>query len=292
MVASDAETGIIGDVKDLKRRKKFFGKNTQSLPSVRSFWAIAYDQLDQFYVQLLLIVATILLVLSFFEGGDVDANGEPVPNLKWVQSVSVYVAVLFACLIQTLCDWGKEQQFLKLQDEIKNQTVTVLRGQYGTTQQVLASKLVVGDVIMLEAGDRVPADCLLIEEMDMFVDQSYYGVTSDKEHRMEKQVSYQDPYEDELKNPDPMLLTDSLVMAGSGKALVMCVGGRSLKEIELGEGEERAAKLKLEHKETPLQKKLAVISQIIGLYANVVAWSAFALFAIVWFLTYAFMSGV
>lgn len=48
--------------------------------------------------------------------------------------------------------------------------MTVLRGQYGTTQEILQTDLVVGDVVMLQAGDRVPADCLLIEEMDMFVD--------------------------------------------------------------------------------------------------------------------------
>jgi hypothetical protein len=42
-LATDSKTGIIGDVKDLNRRKKFFGQNTKSLPSVRSFWAILYD---------------------------------------------------------------------------------------------------------------------------------------------------------------------------------------------------------------------------------------------------------
>jgi magnesium-transporting ATPase (P-type) len=48
---------------------------------------------------------------------------------------------------------------------------TVLRGQYGTSQSVFNYDLVVGDVVLLTAGDRVPADCFLIEEMDMTVDQ-------------------------------------------------------------------------------------------------------------------------
>lgn len=42
-LATDAETGIIGDVKDIQRRKKFFGKNKRSLPTVRSFWAVLKD---------------------------------------------------------------------------------------------------------------------------------------------------------------------------------------------------------------------------------------------------------
>lgn len=253
----------------------------KSLPNIRSFWAILWDQLDEFYVQLLIIVATILLLLSL---------GPEAPEYKWVESFSVYFAVIFACFIQTLCDWGKESQFLKLQGEIQDQKVTVLRGQYGTTQRILANQLVVGDVVLLEAGDRVPADCLLIEEMDMFVDQSYYNVV-DNEHNVEKQCSTQDPTEDEA-NPDPMLLADSLVMAGSGKAVILAVGKNVLKETELGEGEARDAKLRIEHKETPFQSKLTILSKIVGTWANLIAWSALVVFAIVWFLTVCFTDGL
>ena len=205
---------------------------------------------------------------------------------KWVESFSVYFAVLFACLIQTLCDWGKEKQFLRLQGEVQNQKVTVLRGQYGTTQEILQTDLVVGDVVMLQAGDRVPADCLLIEEMDMFVDQSYYNITAN-EHNLEKQCSYQDPSSDEA-NPDPMLLSDSIVMAGSGKAVVLAVGKRVLKEVELGEGDERDAKLRIEHRETPFQSKLTILSKIVGTWANLIAWTSLAVFGLVWFLTVLF----
>jgi magnesium-transporting ATPase (P-type) len=108
MIASDKETGIIGDVKDLQRRRKFFGKNEAAMPGIRSFFSILWDQLDEFYVQLLLIVATILLILALWSE----------TPYAWVESVSVYFAVLFACLIQTVCDYGKETQFLRLQGEI------------------------------------------------------------------------------------------------------------------------------------------------------------------------------
>lgn len=61
------QTGIIGDVKDIKRRKKFFGKNKRSLPTVRSFWAIFLDQFDEFYILVLLGFATASLIISFFQ---------------------------------------------------------------------------------------------------------------------------------------------------------------------------------------------------------------------------------
>lgn len=100
-----------------------FGSNKRSLPTVRSFWAILWDQFDETYIQILLAFATISLLVSLF-GGE---------SYKWIEAISIYFAVLFAGIIQTLCDWGKEKQFLKLRAEIMNEKVTVLRGQYGTS---------------------------------------------------------------------------------------------------------------------------------------------------------------
>lgn len=77
-------------------------------------------------------------------------------------------------MIQTFCDWGKEKQFLRLRAEVMNEKCVVLRGQYGTSQTVYVKDLVVGDVVIFDQGDRVPADCMLIEEMDMKVDQRFF----------------------------------------------------------------------------------------------------------------------
>jgi len=76
-----------------------------------------------------------------------------------------------ACLIAGLCDYLKQKQFLLLQKEVNKQLVTVERGQYGAVKSIPIKELVVGDIVVLLPGDRVPADCLLIEEMNMTVDQ-------------------------------------------------------------------------------------------------------------------------
>ena len=83
-------------------------------------------------------------------------------------------AVLFAAVVASLCDYAKQKQFLNLSAEIEKQEVSVLRGQYGTSQSVFVHNLCVGDILLLEAGDKVPADCLLIREMDMYVDQAEF----------------------------------------------------------------------------------------------------------------------
>lgn len=68
-------------------------------------------------MQVLLIFATIILVVGFFS-----------TDVKWLEAVSIYFAVIFAGLIQTFCDWGKEKQFLRLKAEIMKENCTVLRG--------------------------------------------------------------------------------------------------------------------------------------------------------------------
>ena len=239
-----------------------------------------WDQFDEFYVQVLLVFATISLVVSFFQD---ETKG------KWLESVSIYFAVLFAATVQTLCDWGKEKQFLRLRKEIMNEKVTVLRGQSGTSQTVLVRELVVGDIVLLNQGDRVPADCLLIEEMDMRVDQKQFFPDQEGTEMCTKQCSYQDVESDKQMNPDPVLLQDSIIMTGTGKALVLAVGEHSLKEKEIkSDLEADRNALRVEASETPFQAKLRILAEIVGAYAYILCMVALVLFGIVWLLTVMF----
>lgn len=69
----------------------------------------------------------------------------------------------------------KEKQLLKLHDEIKNEEVSVIRGQYGLSQPSKVTRVVVGDIVLIEAGMKIPADCVLIEGMDITVDEATYN---------------------------------------------------------------------------------------------------------------------
>ena len=81
----------------------------------------------------------------------------------WMEGVSIWMAILIIVTISAANDWMKDKQFVQLQSDIKDENVTVIRGKFGTTHEVNVYKLVVGDIILLETGARVPADCLLIE---------------------------------------------------------------------------------------------------------------------------------
>mmetsp|Transcript_65509 Transcript_65509/g.90552 ORF Transcript_65509/g.90552 Transcript_65509/m.90552 type:complete len:226 (-) Transcript_65509:1982-2659(-) len=96
--------------------------------------------------------------------------------------------------------------------------------------------------------------------MDMFVDQSMYFVG---ETNAEKQASNGQNHE---QNPDPILLTGSLIMAGAGKAVVLATGERTLLEVE-NEGKQ----LKFGEEMTPIQIRLQKLAVVISKYAYIMA---------------------
>ena len=251
-----------------------FGENTRTLPNIRSYLEILWDQFQDWEYQLLLIFATLYLVLSFWSEDE----------YMWIEAISIHFAVLFACIIGSICDYGKEKQFLSLRSEILNERCVVLRGQYGTSATVPVTDLVVGDIIQLEAGDRVPADCFLIEEMDMTVDEKMYYPDRAQSSRTPKQCSMktineaQEEDTNHLDNPDPILLSGSSIMSGAGKAVVLSVGKNTLREVELN-----IEDLKMGEEKTPLMEKLETLANIIGMYARVFSALAFVLFTIFWF---------
>lgn len=106
----------------------------------------------------------------------------------------------------------------------------------------------------------------------------------DGSERSTKQCSYQDSEEDIKANPDPILLQDSIVMSGSGKAIVLAIGEHTLKEKEIKETAGSKNALSVEDNMTPFQNKLRVLSEIVGVYAYYIAMISLFLFAIVWFI--------
>lgn len=166
-------------------------------------------------MRILLVAATLTLIIGLFNDLSKDTT-----SYQWVEGASIYFAVAFITLFTTACDYLKEKQFLKLHDQVKNQEVSVVRGQYGLSQPCLVSDLVVGDVILVETGMRIPADCVLIDGMDITVDETIYN--EGRTMIVSKTISKGEEHHRE--NPDPFLLANSLIMTGSGRAVVCAVG--------------------------------------------------------------------
>lgn len=104
---------------------------------------------------------------------------------------------------------------------ILDETVPVIRGKQGSTNNISVWDLVVGDVIILEAGSKVPADCLVLEASELKVSGPD---DDDKGNDIAKEKT---PYNERGMQCDPILFAGSKITKGSGKALICCVGPTS-----------------------------------------------------------------
>lgn len=148
------------------------------------------------------------------------------PVWGWKEGVSIYLAIFLIVSIQAVNDWLKDKQFVRLQSTIKDEDIAVIRGKYGATQSVNIYSLVVGDIILLDTGSRIPADCVLVEGTDMMVDESYYE--GDNSKPVTKCVANNQNEGDAV---DPFLLSSTLLTHGVGKAVVCCVGANSRRGV-------------------------------------------------------------
>jgi len=140
-----------------------------------------------------------------------------------VEGASIVAAVILIIAISSLADWYKDRRFVQLQSLIQEESIAVMRGKLGATQSVSVWDLVVGDVILLETGARLPADCLVIESADLEAEEIH---TSEDGEESTRKVS-KCAAEAEGVAVDPLLLADSLVTRGQCKAVVCCVGSQS-----------------------------------------------------------------
>ena len=175
LLNSDQNTGIIGDKKDIERRHRLFGKHSIALPKIETFFNLLARQFEDTNAIILIWASTIYLLFSIFSQS----------STAYIESLTIYSGLLFAALISALCDWIKERQYLKLKDEINNQKVQVYRGAYGTVTSISVRELVVGDIIDLHQGDRVPADCICMNDMNLAVDQSMYNFPQETDSKGE-----------------------------------------------------------------------------------------------------------
>lgn len=171
--------------------------------------------------------------------------------------------------------------------EIQKETCSIIRGSTGVSRDTLVSEVVVGDLLELSAGDRVPADCILIDEMDMFVDQSSYFEGDKKAFQHNKQAEKQcsqNHGENHLQNPDIVLLQGCTILSGSGRAIVCAVGKNTLREVMLAEksSEDRKKELCIEDDPTPEQNRLSEFGKVISTFAWISALVIFACLMIYW----------
>uniref|UniRef100_A0A4W6FG28 Calcium-transporting ATPase n=1 Tax=Lates calcarifer TaxID=8187 RepID=A0A4W6FG28_LATCA len=226
--------GLDGNSEDISRRKKEFGQNTIPPKKPKTFLQLVWEALQDVTLIILEVAAVISLGLSFYRPPDaerqsgVEEEGEA--EAGWIEGAAILLSVVCVVLVTAFNDWSKEKQFRGLQSRIEQeQKFTVVRG--GQVIQINVSEIVVGDIAQVKYGDLLPADGVLIQSNDLKIDES--SLTGESDH-VKKSVQ-----------EDPMMLSGTHVMEGSGKMVVTAVGVNSQTGIIftlLGAGEEAEGK--------------------------------------------------
>lgn len=192
------------------------------------------------------------------------------PKTGWIQPVFIIVALFVSVILQSWSDHNKDTKFVELQHLNLEEDVPVLRGKKGQTQTLSVWNLLVGDIINLQPGDKVPADCLVLESANLAVSECT---------RFDEDEVTRLSYTDLAKNKDqaPFLYADSFIKQGICKALVCCVGEHSTRGV-IG------IKHDVSDQQTELTQKLSNIGGSIKFFALIAAISIFVCSLVVLFI--------
>ena len=224
----------------VEQNREKYGKNAlqekKKTPMILKFLAEFKDPLI-----LILIAAAIISVI-------VDPH-------EWIESVIIMVVVLINAILG-LYQENKAEKSLEALKKMSASTCKVIRD--NTIQTILSEELVVGDIILVEAGDSVPADARIIECSNLKVEEAALTGESVPVDKNSEYIEAEGIPLGDMKNS---LFSSTYVTNGKAKAIVTSVG----MQTEIG----KIASMLSEQKEelTPLQNKLNKVGKIIGILA-------------------------
>ncbi|MEM3374450.1 MAG: cation-translocating P-type ATPase [Candidatus Woesearchaeota archaeon] len=239
------ENGLSED--EAKERLKKNGFNELEELNKTSILKMFLDQFANWLVMLLVIAGFI----SLFVG-----------ELK--ESIAIFVIIMLNTILGFIQEYNTDKS-IKALEKMTAPTAKVIRD--GKEKIIPAKEVVIGDIVLLESGDVVPADIRLIESYEMRVDQSILtgeSVPASKKVCLLKKGTAIDKI-------DNMVFSGTIVISGKAKGIVVSTGMNT----ELGKIAETIQKTS--ETETPLQKKFEILSKQIGIISLVLVGIVFFL---------------
>lgn len=144
------------DAQVSESREKF-GSNELTKQKTEGFWRKLWGNFGDPMIRILCVALIINVVFAILG------------QVEWYESVGIAAAVLLATLVSTFSEYKNENAFQKLQEEASQIKCKVYRN--GDIVEIPIGELVVGDCVLLQTGDKIPADGILLEG-SVQVDQS------------------------------------------------------------------------------------------------------------------------
>lgn len=235
----------------VKQSREQHGKNVLTPPQRTSLWKLYLDKYRDPIIQILLVAAFVSLILAFIEK-------------NFMETIGIFVAVFLATTVGFYFERDAAKKFNLLTALSEEQPVKVRRN--GKVMEIPRHDVVVGDVVLVEVGDEVPADGELIVCNDLQMNES--TLTGEPVTEKSLEGGGDGAY------PRNVLLRSTMVMNGRGEFVVTAVGDAT----EIG----KVAKKSTEQTsvETPLHMQLDKLAKMISKVGSVVSVAAFFIFLI------------
>lgn len=232
---------------DVEKRQEKYGPNQLEERGLRSPWVVLLSQFTEIMVIILLVAA----VISFLIGETTDA-----------------IMILIIVILNAILGFTQEYRAEKAMEALKKLAVpTVKVRRDGQVKEVEASGLVPGDVVLLEAGDRIPADCRVIESVNLRAEEAALTGESVPVDKTDKHLEGENLPVGDRKN---MVFMGTAITYGRGAAVVVETGMKT----ELGN---IADLLQQVHEEkTPLQRKMDELGKWLAIGAFILVAIVFA----------------
>ncbi|TPX31173.1 hypothetical protein SmJEL517_g05411 [Synchytrium microbalum] len=227
-----AGTLINTTVVDADERRKVYGANVIPPPRSETILELVWGTIVEDPIIKILIFGAIVVISL---GSAID------PTKGWIDGIAILIAVVLVLSVTAGNDYSKDKKFKKLLLMQSDKRTRVMRA--GITDQVSSWDVLVGDLVVLETGDEVPADGLFVRGNRLVLDES--PLTGESL-----------PVK---KNPSsPFMFSGCQVAEGSGIMLVTAVGPRS------SGGQIQELLNQAQTEETVLQQKLGIVAMMIG----------------------------
>ena len=235
----------------VKQSREQHGRNVLTPPQRTSLWKLYLDKYRDPIIQILLVAAFVSLILAFIEK-------------NYMETIGIFVAVFLATTVGFYFERDAAKKFNLLTALSEEQSVKVRRN--GKVMEIPRHDVVVGDVVLVEVGDEVPADGELIVCNDLQINES--TLTGEPVTEKSLEGGGEGAY------PRNVILRSTMVMNGRGEFVVTAVGDAT----EIG----KVAKKSTEQTsvETPLHMQLDKLAKMISKVGSVVSVAAFFIFLI------------
>lgn len=229
--------------KEVAESKAKYGDNSMTEQAHESFWDKLKGNLGDPMIKILIVALLINVVLSVLGYTGVIKEGAP----EWFEPLGIFVAICLATLVSTFSEYRNENAFQKLQEEASRIMVKTYRN--GVISEVAINDIVVGDAILLQSGDKIPADGIIIDG-DIKVDQSVLNGESREAKKRAIPEGWTDTDENTDFDSEYKVYRGAVVCSGNATMQVTVVGDKSVygkiaSELQTDDDRETPLKVKL-----------------------------------------------